>query len=100
MTTETRNYYLEQILTAEGGTPTPEMSMIDLLNAIVIAAGGVVTKSHDRNSLLDDYLVAKGGARTGLARNKIIEAIITQLGGSPSSDETRNKLLILWEATI
>jgi len=43
MTTETRNYYLEQILTAEGGTPTPGLTMNGLLSAIVIAGGGVLT---------------------------------------------------------
>jgi len=70
------------------------------LSAIVIAGGGAITNETDRNDLLLDYLEAKGGARFDGTRNQIIEAIITQLGGSPGSEETRNELLILWEAAI
>ena len=96
MTIQTRNYYLEQILIAEGGTPVPNSTRDQLLIDIVVAAGGVVTDAHNRNALLNDYLVAIGGARIAVSRNEILEAIVTQLGETHGVNDTRNELLLLW----
>ena len=100
MTTETRNHYLEEILKDEGGIPTPNMDMNELLSAIVVAAGGVVADAHNQVDLLNDYLEAKGGSRVDGTRNDIIEAIITQLSSTYPEDDTRNVLLSIWEAAL
>jgi len=100
MTTETRNHYLEDILEDEGGTPTPNMDMNELLSAIVVAAGGTVTDAHNQIDLLNDYLEAKGGSRVDVTRNKVIEAILTQLSASFPDDETRNVLLSIWNSAL
>jgi hypothetical protein len=97
----TRNYFLEQILIAEGGTPGFNDAMDVLLSKIVIAAGGSVTQEGVRNYLLDDYLEAKGGARTpiGTPRNTILCEIINLLIVI-ECDLPRNPLLTLWQAAI
>ena len=100
MTTQTRNYYLNEILTIEGGSAIDSGTERDILRDIVPQAGGSVTLPDTRNSLLNDYLVAKGGSRVDGPQNKIIEAIITQLGGTFDDDLARNPLLAKWEASL
>ena len=97
-----RNTILDNILTAEGGTPGVNDAMDVILGKIVLEVGGTITNPNVRNDLLNDYLVAKGGTRLadGVVRNKILEAILTEVGGSFTADEQRNPLLILWEGAI
>ncbi len=89
-----RNHILDNILTAEGGTPDPEDAMIEILEKSVIASGGTVTIEGNRNSVLNDYIEAKGGTRLAstISRNPLIAQIITDAGCTPDDLNNRNSL--------